>query len=295
MRVLVYPLTFLIFVSYVFGSSFINTFITSYASQIIQGQRIVIEEGQNSRVRYESVLRDGRNEIIKVMAPMPFEWAMINGDTYIIEGNEMRPSPVPISDVEQKFMELLSSATTTTIISTQNVIYQGEPSIQVNLITPNSTYIAIVSKGSLIIKFMKVQRDKNSISMIYTQIIPVSAGYFQSVLKSFKISKEATPDTVESVVWKIISNLTNANIMSLKLNGVDFTIVSGIISPQNNVVCYLFQMNSKVSPDPLVSQFKSQGYTSMAVKYKDLYIVMATNGNIDTLKAWASKLFSSVK
>ncbi len=295
MRVLVYPFILLIFVSYTFGSSFINTFITSYASQIIQGQRIVIEEGQNSRVRYENVLRDGRNEIVKVMAPMPFEWAIINGDTYIIEGNAMRPSPVPISDIEQKFMELLSSATTTTIISTQNVIYQGEPSIQVNLITPTSTYIAIISKGNLIIKFMKVQRDKNSISMIYTQVIPVSLEYFQSVLKSFKIYNEATPDTVESVVWKIISNLTNANIMSLKLNGVDFTIVSGIISPQNNVVCYLFQISSRVSPDPLVSQFKSQGYNSMAVKYQDLYIVMATNGNIDTLKTWASKLFSSVK
>lgn len=293
MRILVYPSIFLIFVSYVFGSSFISNFITAYASQTIQGQRIIIEEGQNSKVRYENVLRDGRNEIIDVIAPMPFEWAMINGNTYIVEGNEMRLSPVPISDIEQRFMELLSSATNTTIISTQDVIYQGEPSIQVNLITQSSTYVVILSKGTFLIRFMKVERNDNSISMIYTRVIPISHDYFENVLKSFKIYNQATPDVIESVVWRIISNLKNANIMSLKLSGVDFTIVSGMISSQNSVVCYVFKIESKVSPDLIVNQFKSQGYTSMAVKYKDLYIVMATNGNVDALKSWASKLFSN--
>ncbi|MCL4407747.1 MAG: hypothetical protein M1542_00340 [Thermotogae bacterium] len=292
MKVFLYPIIFLILAPYAFGATFINTFLTSYASQSIQAQRIVVEEGQNAKVRYENILRNGRNEIVNVMAPMPFEWALIDGKTYVIEGGEMRLSPVPIVDIEQRFIELLSSATATTAIATQNVIYQGEPSIQINLITRNSTYVGIISKSSMILKFIKVQRNNGSISMIYTQIAPISIDYFNKILNSFKVYS-ATPDTVEMVVWQLISNLSNVNVMSMKINDVIFTVVSGMMSPQINTVCYIFKMDSKVSPDSLVSQFKAQGYNSIAVKYNDFYVVVATNGKTDELKAWISKVFAN--
>ncbi len=291
MRVFVYPIIILVLASYTFGASFISTFLTSYASQSIQAQRIVVEEGQNSRVRYESILRDGTNEIVNVMAPMPFEWALIDGKTYVIEDGEMRLSPVPIVDIEQRFIELLSSATST-VIATQNVIYQGEPSIQIKVITRNSTYVGVLSRGSMLLKFVKVERNDDSISMMYTQIVPIPKDYFNNVLKSFKIYN-ATPDTVEMVVWQLISNLTNVNVMSMKINNVTFTVVSGMMSPQSNTVCYIFKIDSKVSPESLVSQFKAQGYSSVAVKYKDVYVVVATNGKADELKAWVSKVFAN--
>ncbi len=291
MRVFVYPIIFLFLASYAFGASFISTFLTSYASQSIQAQRIVIEEGQNSRVRYESILRDGRNEIVNVMAPMPFEWALIDGKTYVIEDGEMRLSPVPIVDIEQRFIELLSSATST-IIATQNVIYQGEPSIQIKVVTRNSTYVGVLSKGSMLLKFVKVQRNDDSISMMYTQIALIPKDYFNNVLKSFKICN-ATPDTVEMVVWQLISNLNDVNVMSMKINNVTFTVVSGMMSPQSNTVCYIFKIDSKVSPESLVSQFKAQGYNSISIKYNDVYVVVATNGKADELKAWISKVFAN--
>ncbi len=291
MKVFVYPIIFLTLALYAFGASFINTFLTSYASQSIQAQRVVVEEGQNSRVKYENVLRDGKNEIINVMAPMSFEWALIDGKTYIIEDGEMRLSPVPIVDIEQRFIELLSSATST-VIATQNVIYQGEPSVQINLITRNSTYVGIISKNSMILKFIKVERNDSSISMMYTQITLVPADYFNKVLKSFKIYN-ATPDTVEMVVWQLISNLNNVNVISMKINNVTFVIVSGMMSPQSNTVCYIFKVDSKVSPESFVSQFKAQGYNSIAVKYNDVYVVIATNGKTDELKAWVSRVFAS--
>gem|GEM_PF-1495971 len=292
MRFFLYPIIFLMVAQYAFGASFINTFLTSYASQSIQAQRIVVEEGQNAKVRYESILRNGRNEIVNVLAPMPFEWALIDGKTYVIEDGEMRLSPVSIVDIEQRFIELLSSATATTAIATQNVIYQGEPSIQINLITRNSTYVGILSEGSMILKFIKVQRNDGSISMIYTQIAPISVNYFNKILNSFKVYN-ATPDTVEMVVWQLISNLSNVNVMSMKINDVIFTVVSGMMSPQNNAVCYIFKMDSKVSPESLVNQFKAQGYNSIAVKYNNLYVVVATNGKTDELKAWISKVFTN--
>lgn len=276
--------------SCVFGASFVSNFITAYASQSIQAQRVVIEEGQNSRVRYEQVLRDGTNEIINVMAPMPFEWALINGKTYVIENGEMRLSPVPIVDIEQRFIELLSSATSTTVISTQNVVYQGEPSIQINMITRNSTYVAVLSKRSMDIRFIKAEKHDGSISMIYTEISPIASDYFQKIISSFKIYNVATPDTVEIVVWQLISNLKNANVMSMKINNVTFTVVSGVMASQHNAVCYIFDIKSKVSPDFLSDQFKAQGYSSLTVKYGELYIVIASNGNANELKTWVSHL-----
>lgn len=293
MRTFVYPIILLFLSSYAFGASFINTFLTSYASQSIQAQRIVVEEGQSSRVRYENIIRNGKNEIVNVMAPMPFEWALINGKTYVIEGREMRLSPVPIVDIEQRFIELLSSATMTTAISTENVIYQGEPSIQINLITKNSTYVGILSKNSMILKFVKVNRDDDSISMMYTQITPITPGYFNNILSTFKVYNTATPDTVEMVVWQIISNLNNVNVMSMKINNVTFIVVSGMMSMQSNTVCYIFKIDSKVSPDSLVDQFKAQGYNSISVKYSDVYVVVATNGKTDELKSWISRVFAN--
>lgn len=277
--------------SCVFAASFVNTFVTAYASQSIRAQRIVIEEGKTSRVRYEEVLRDGTNEIVNVMAPMPFEWALVNGKTYVIENGQMNLSPVAIVDIEQRFMELLSSATSTTIISTQNVIYQGEPSIQINMITRNSTYVAVLSKKLLEIRFIKAEKPDDSISMIYTEISPITPEYFQKVISSFEICNVATPSTVETVVWQLISNLKSANVMSMKINNITFTLVSGIMNSQNNVVCYIFDIKSKVSPDSLSDQFKAQGYSSVTVKYGDLYVVIASNGNIKELKTWTSHLF----
>lgn len=288
MRSFIFIVVSSLLVTYAFGSV-VTDFITSYASQSIDAQRVVVEESQSPKIRYERVLRCGKNEVIDVIAPDPFEWALLDGKSYIINNDEMKLSPATIVDIEQRFVQILSA--TSTVISSTSVVYQGESSYEITALTRNATYIAVIGKQPMLLKYLKVKRSDGTISMIYTSISIVPPDYFNNFIKGLKIDS-ATPETMERVAWKIISNIKNASIASMDINGVTLTIIAGMFLPQENFISYLFNSNSNISPQFLVNQFKSQGYNSLSIKYENVYVVFATKVKIDDLRVWIKKVFN---
>ncbi len=288
MKTVLLILTSALFASYAFGS-LVTNFVTAYASQSIEAQRVVVEEGSSTRIRYERVVRSGMNEFIDVMAPVYFEWVFLNGKSYIVDNGEMKLSPAPLVDIEQRFVELLSASPT--VISTSDFIYQGEPSYEIKALSQSATYIAVIGKNPMILKYLKVEKKNGSISVMYTSITFVPKNYFNTLIANFRI-ESATPEAIEIAAWKLVSSLKNATIASMNINGIAFTVIAGMFSPSSNVIAYLFNISSDISPDSLVNQFKMQGYSSTAIKFENINIVFASQAKIEDLKAWIVKIFN---
>lgn len=270
-------------------SNWVNKFVSAYASQVIEGHRVVVEEkGETTRLRYENVLRNGYNEIVKVVAPDFFEWAYLKGKTYIVFGNEMKTSPATIIDSEKLFIKTLSSSPVSIATST----YNGKKSYKIVVSSKDATYTAMLLSPSLILVYLKIERRSSQIIMTYDKIRIVPLDYFKAVVAKFKIVNKP-PSSMEAEVWKLVYHLDNVNIASLSINGISIAIVSGRAKKIGNVVVYVFKGSANVSTTNLVSQFKSKGYTSFAFEQNGIGMVFAGNMDIEKLKKWVSEVFKA--
>lgn len=283
-------LSILLLLTSVVFSSLIDDIVSSYASQVIEGHRIVVEQdGSTTRIRYENILRNGYNEIVKIVAPQQFEWSYIGKKTYVVFGNEMRLSPATIVDAEQSFIKDISIAST--IVSTSTAYYHGMKSCKLVIKSPNATYIAVVLEPSLIIGYLKIERKKGSITIDYDRINLVPLSYFNAVIRRFKIIKKP-PSSMEIYVWKLISKLDNANVTSISINNVSIAIVSGKTKKFNRIiVAYVFRKGDSISTGDLVAQFKVKGFTALTIKQDDVNVVLATKMKLEQLKEWVNTVF----
>ncbi len=270
-------------------SSLIDDIVSSYASQVIEGHRVVVEQdGSTTKIRYENILRNGYNEIVKIVAPQRFEWSHIGKKTYIVFGNEMKLSPATIVDAEQSFIKDISIAST--IVSTSTTYYHGMKSCKLVIKTPNATYIAVVLEPSLIIGYLKIERKKGSITIDYDRINVVPLSYFNAVIGRFKII-EKPPSPMEIYVWKLVSKLDNVNVTSISINNISIAIVSGKTEFNKRIVAYVFQSGDNISTGDLVAQFKLKGFTALTIERDDVNVVLATKMKMKQLKEWVNTVF----
>ncbi len=270
-------------------SALINEFVSSYASQVIEGHRVIVEEkGETTRLRYENVLRNGYNEIVKVVAPDFFEWAYLGGKTYIVFGNEMKTSPATIIDSEKLFIKTLSSTPARVSTST----YNGKESYKIVVNSQDATYTAMLLAPSMILVYLRIKRRSSQIIMTYDKVRVVPLKYFEAVVAKFKIVNKP-PNPMEVEVWKLVYHLDNVNIASLSINGISIAIVSGRAEKVGNVVAYVFKGGSNVSTTNLVAQFKSKGYSSFAFEQNGIGMVFAGNMEIGKLKKWVNEVFKA--
>ncbi len=269
-----------------FGSV-INEFVTAYASQSIQGQRVVVEQSRNAKIRYENILRHGYNEIVNIIAPEPFEWAYMDGKSYVVMGNMMKLSPATIVDAEQKFVRILSASPT--VLSTSSTYYQDVPAYKIVVKGSSATYTAVVIQNSFLLKYLKVDTRTGVITVYYDSLSQVPAGYVASVFGKFRINNEP-PDPMEMYIWKLVDNLNNAVVSSMSINGVSLAVVVGAIPNKGNVAVYIFKSGSNVSSKSLVNQFVSKGYTSQVYKYGTIEMVFGTKLPSDELKDWIKEV-----
>ena len=280
---------FLIMITGVAFSTWINEFVSAYASQIIEGHRVIVEErGDTTRLRYEDVLRNGYNEIVKVVAPDFFEWAHLKGRTYIVFGNEMKTSPATIVDSEQMFIKALSSDPSKVSTST----YNGKRSYRIIVKSRNATYTALILSPSLILVYLKIKGRSSQITMTYDKVKIVPLDYFNAVVSKFKIVNKP-PSSIEVKVWKLVYHLDNVSVASLSVNGISIAIVSGEAEGIGNIVVYVFKSSENVSTSNLVSQFKSKGYSSFAFEQNGIRMVFAGSIEIGKLKEWVNKIFKA--
>lgn len=270
-------------------SSLVNEFASAYASQVIEGHRVVVEEkGETTRLRYENVLRNGYNEIVKVVAPDFFEWASLKGKTYIVFGNEMKTSPATIIDSEKLFIRTLSYSPASVATST----YNGKKSYKIVVSSKDATYTAMLLSPSLILVYLKIERRSSQIIMTYDKVRAVPLDYFKAVVAKFKIVNKP-PSPMEVEVWKLVYHLDNVNVTSLSVNGISIAIISGKAEKIGNVVAYVFKGSANVSTTNLVSQFKSKGYSSFAFEQNGIRMVFAGNIDVEKLKEWVNKVFKT--
>ena len=270
-------------------SSLINDVVTSYASQIIEGHRIVVEQsGSTTRIRYENILRDGYNEIVKIVAPKQFEWARIDKRTYIVFGNEMKISPATIVDAEQTFIK--SIAASSTILSSSTTYFHGMKSYKLVVKSRGATYVAVILDPSLIIGYLKIERKKGDITINYDRINVVPVSYFKAILGRFKIIKKP-PSAMEIYVWKLISKLDDVSVTTITINNTSVAIVSGRTRFDKMVVAYVFQNAKSISTGDLIAQFKIKGFTAISVEREHINIVLATKMKLSQLKKWIDSIF----
>jgi len=274
----------------VFGDLRVNI-ISAYASQTVEGHRIVVEQSKKgAKVRYEKILRRGYNEIVKVVAPDFFEWAYLNGKTYIVFGNEMKRSPATIVDAERKFMKYLSL--TPTDLSTAVVDYNGNKAYKVEIRDDSATYVGVFLIPSLLLVKLNVQRKNGQLTVTYDSIKKVSSLYFNKVMGNFKVIN-TPPSAMEVEVWKVIYHLGNVSITSIKINDISMVLIKGTANDVGEVVVYLFE-GKGVSTDDLVSQFKSKGLSSLSAKEKGISMVFVSRTkNVKKLKEWVKCVLKS--
>ncbi len=262
--------------------------ISSYASQVVEGQRIVVEQSEKgTKVRYEKILRKGYNEIIKVVAPDFFEWAYLNGKTYVVFENEMKRSPAMIVDMERKFMKCLSS--TPTELSTAVVDYNGNKAYKVEVKNKSATYVGIFLKSSFLLVKLSVQRANGQLTITYNSIKKVPTFYFEKVIDKFKVI-DTPPSAMEIEVWKMIYHLNNVSITSIRVNDISIVLVKGVAKSVGEVVVYLFE-GKRISMGNLVSQFKSKGFSSLSAEEKGINMVFVSKiKDVQKLKEWVKSI-----
>ena len=271
-------------------SSLIKDIVSSYASQVIEGHRIVVEQekGSTTKIRYENILRNGYNEIVKIVAPQQFEWSSIGEKTYIVFGNKMRLSPATIVDAEQTFIKDVSKAST--IVSTSTTYYHGVKSLKLVIKSRNATYTAMILEPSLIIGYLKVDHKKGSITIDYDWIKAIPLSYFNAVIEKFKIIKKP-PSSMEIYLWKLVSKLDNVSITSISIRDISVVIVSGKTNLNKIIVAYVFQSGQDISTSDLTAQFKSKGFTALSIKKDDVEMVLITKMKLDQLREWINEVF----
>ncbi len=267
---------------------------SAYASQVVEGHRVVIEESKKiNKIRYETVLRDGYDEIVKVVAPTFFEWAYLNGKTYIVFGNEMKRSPAPIVDLERTFFKSLSS--TPTILSTAVINYKGEKAYKIELSAKEATYTGVVLIPSFLLVNLNVQRDDKTITITYNSINKVPALYFKNVISRFKILS-TPPSTMEVEVWKMVYHLDDVSVTSIKINSLVIVLVHGRAKGIGDVLVYLFKKNDKISTKNLASQFTSKGFYSISAQQNGISMVFVSpTKEIEKFKEWVDSLLDRSK
>jgi hypothetical protein len=275
----------------VFGA--LNLQITSaYASQVIEGHRVVVEESSNlTKVRYEKILRNGYDEVVKVVAPDFFEWAYLNGKTYVVFGNEMKRSPASVIDSERLFMKCLSS--TPTILSTSVVNYNGKKAYRIEVKDKSATYVGIFLAPSLLLTKLEVQHKNGKINVTYDAIQQVPPLYFKKVIDSFKIVN-TPPSTMEVEVWKMIYHLNDVSVTSIKVNDVSIVLVHGVASNLGEMVVYLVKKGDRISTTNLASQFKSKGFSLMKAEQNGISMLFVSNTkDPQKLKEWVTHVLKS--
>lgn len=273
----------LLMVTVVSFGSLIEEFVTAYASQSVQGQRVVVEQSRNAKIRYENIIRHGYNEIVNIMAPEPFEWAYRNGKSYVVVGNVMKLSPATIVDAEQRFVRILSASPT--VVATSATYYQDVPAYKIIVRDMAATYSAVVLQGSFLLKYLKVDTKSSVITVYYDNVSEVPSGYVTSVFDRFRFNNDP-PDPMEMYVWKLVASLNNAVVSSMNINGVSLDVVVGAIPDKGSVAIYIFDSGSKISSKSLVDQFLSKGYTSEVYKFGDIEMVFGTKISPADLKNW---------
>ncbi len=265
--------------------------VTAYATQIVQGRRIVVEKSDaGAKVRYEKVIRDGYNEIVKVVAPEPLEWAYLNGKTYVVFGRELKLSPVPIVDSERVFMKLLSS--TTTRISTSSMIYDGNNACKVVFRTASATYEGIFLVPSMLLVKLSIQKEEKELTLSYSQINFTDKKYFATVLKGFKIS-DTPPSTIEVEIGKIVYHLENVNVTSFSGWGMTLAIIDGVAPNTGHIVVYIFKKGEKLSTSSLSIRFKAHGLTTLSLDHDGLKFLFVSNADKEKLKKWIEEVLKS--
>ncbi len=248
--------------------------VSAYASQVIEGHRVVVEEtGKTTKVRYETILRDGHDEIVKVVAPDFFEWAYLNGKTYVVFGREMKRSPAPIIDAEMLFFKCLSS--TPTILSTADIDYNGKKAYRIEARDDSATYVGVFLLPSLLLVKLNVQHKSKKITLTYDAIKKVPSLYFQKVISSFKMIN-TPPSTMEVEVWKMVYHLDNVSVTSIKVNNISIVLVHGMAKNVGEMVVYLFPKSDKISTTNLISQFKSKGLSSISAEQNGISMVFVS-------------------
>ena len=275
----------------VFGT--LSLQITSaYASQVIEGHRVVVEESSNvTKIRYEKILRNGYNEVVKVLAPDFFEWAYLDGKTYVVFGNKMKRTPASVIDSERLFMKCLSS--TPTILSTSVVNYNGKKAYRIEVKDKNATYTGIFLAPSLLLAKLEVQYKNGKINVSYDAIQQVPLLYFKRVINSFKIVN-TPPSTMEVEVWKMVYHLNNVSVTSVKVNDVSIVLVHGMALNVGEMVVYLFKKGDKISTTNLASQFKSKGFSLINAEQNGISMLFVSNTkNPQKLKEWVTHVLKS--
>ncbi len=263
--------------------------VGAYASQVVEGQRVVVEKnGENVKVRYEKVIRDGYDEIVKVVAPEPFEWAYLNGKTYVVLGDHMKLSPATIVDAERLFIKTLAS--TLTEISTSSVTYNGRKACEVTLQSTDATYEGVFLLPSMLLVKLSIQREKKDLSISYNQIKVIDKTYFNFVLGKFKISN-TPPSPMEVEIWKIVYHLEKVSIKSISVNNITLVVIDGVAPEIGDVIAYLFKKSEKLSASSLSVQFKSRGITTINAEHNGVIMLFASNTKaVDKFKKWVKKI-----